>query len=117
MCAVELDPQGLHRVVCLQASFQFQGPELQHLETAKVPEEGRFYAGPLDVDQATNVLAEQINETYWAAPGKPAQYLQLVVIHVAPYLSFTPHSDHVSQASMDSWPSHVYTVIHSPSAA
>ena len=44
-------------------------PQHVQVDKAIVAEQNRFYTGPMDVDEATIKLAEQINQTYWDDPG------------------------------------------------
>ena len=69
------DPNGNARTVVDGASQaeahlqELNQPQHVDMNKAIVAEQRRFYTGPMDVDEATIKLAEEINETYWAAPG------------------------------------------------
>ena len=53
---------------------QLNQPQHVQVDKAVVAEQPRFYKGPMDVDEATMKLAEQINQTYWNDPGADAVY-------------------------------------------
>ena len=69
------DPNGDARAVVSGASQaeahlkQLNQPQHVQVDKAAVAEQPRFYKGPMDVDEATMKLAEQINQTYWDDPG------------------------------------------------
>ena len=69
------DPNGDARAVVTGASQaeahlkELNQPQRVQLDKATVAEQDRFYTGPMDVDEAAIKLAEQINQTYWDAPG------------------------------------------------
>lgn len=69
------DPNGDARDVVSGASQaeahlkELSRPQHVQSDKAAVAEQHRFYTGPLDVDEATIKLAEQINQTYWDDPG------------------------------------------------
>lgn len=74
------DPNGDARAVVDGASqaeahlTQLQQPQHVQADKAAVAEQPKFYTGPLDVDEATKALAEQINQTYFDSPGLWQQY-------------------------------------------
>lgn len=53
---------------------ELQQPQHVNADKAAVAEQPKFYTGPMDVDEATMVLAEQINQTYWDSPGQLTSY-------------------------------------------
>lgn len=69
------DPNGAASAVVSGASQaeahlkELNQPQHIQVDKAKVAGQNRFYNGPMDVDEATIKLAEQINQTYWDDPG------------------------------------------------
>lgn len=69
------DPNGDARAVVSGASQaeahlkELNQPQHAQMDKATVAEQDRFYTGPMDVNEAAIKLAEQINQTYWDAPG------------------------------------------------
>ena len=53
---------------------ELQQPQHVNADKAAVAEQPKFYTGPMDVDEATKALAEQINQTYWDSPGQLISY-------------------------------------------
>lgn len=70
------DPNGEASAVVSGASQaeahlkELNQPQHVQVDKAIVAEQDRFYTGPMDVDEATVKLAEQINQTYWDDPGE-----------------------------------------------